>query len=381
MRRFSGFLAISLAFGLSSGQARADLTLIDSFAGGLGELASCGFDPTTDQVWVYGSSDATLSKFTRAGVALGTVTRPGESANDVDVTATTVAMTLGATPIPAGTVLFVNGESGFADVYAIDKSTGSILATLVTGFGVSHVVGGSYHAGRNTIFLVQDRVPSGTANDNLIAEIDVTTGAVLDTFATTAALATFTVNFGDVEVGANGNLFVVSSDETEVLELTPDGAFVQTLPLPVGVSSLSGIGLDHGRGEAWVSGTGGTVWHLGGFPPSLGRPVIALSEDTFGTTLVDWPAVPGATAYDVVRGSLATLRQTGGDFTASTTACLADNVATPPVQDSTPVGVGDAFWYLTRAVSGTTVGTYDEGSASQQGSRDAEIAASASSCP
>lgn len=376
-------LAVAATLCAAGNSAEAAITLLGQFPSGLGTPVSCGFDHGTDSVWVYGDSDATLSRFSRTGVALGTVARPGEAANDVDVTFTTKAMTLGVTALPAGTMLFVNGESGVAEVYAVDKATGSVLATLITAFGASHVVGGAYHPDRNTIFLVQDRQPSGTSNDNLIAEIDPVTGSVLNSFAITAALSTFTVNYGDLEVAANGNLFVVSSDETTIVELTPTGMLVQESVLPAGVASLSGIGLDHGRGEAWVTGTGGTVWRLGGFPatPSLGRPSLSASKGPQGAVVLDWPPVAGATAYDAVRGDLGALRQTAGDFSSSTTACLADNVASPPVQDPTALAIGEMRWYLVRATAGAIIGSFDDESTAQQGSRDVEIAASASACP
>jgi hypothetical protein len=79
--------------------------------------------------------------------------------------------------------------------------------------------------------------------------------------------ADYTINFGDLEVHpVNGNLLLVSSDETTIRELTPTGVFVSDYALPAGVSSLSGIGVDAGRGEVWVSGTSGNVWRIGEVP-------------------------------------------------------------------------------------------------------------------
>ena len=84
---------------------------------------------------------------------------------------------------------------------------------------------------------------------------------MLNTFQISAL---FSVNYGDLDVDrATGNLFVVSSDEPRIAELTPTGALVQYHALPSGVSSLSGIGIDDKRGEIWVGGTSGTVWRLG----------------------------------------------------------------------------------------------------------------------
>jgi len=225
-------------------------------------LVGLGFDVTTGRIWGYASVAAAIKSFDENGAPLSTVPRPGESADDVDIEFAPEAMTLGSTLIPKGTLLFIDGETGSADIYAVDKTTGAVLATLVTGFGVSHVVGGAYHAGRNSFFLVQDKVP-GAPNGNRIAEVSATSGAVLNTFLVSSF---FSVNYGGLDINsANGNLFLGSSDEPRVAEVTPSGRFVQYHALPLGVVSLSGIGFTEACGEAWVGGTRGAVWRLSGF--------------------------------------------------------------------------------------------------------------------
>lgn len=255
-------LAAALAT-LASAPASA-LSVVSSFnpsqAAGL-----CGVGYGSGSVWVYECFGSDLQSYSTAGAFQGAFTRPGGSANDVDIEIAPAAFTLGSTSVPAGSILFIDGESGAADIYAVDATSGSVLASLTTSFGASHVVGGAYHPLRGTLFLVQDEVP-GAADDNQIAEIDPLTGAVLATFDTTDHSG-YTVSFGDLEVNTStGNLFIVSSDQTGILELTPTGGFVALHALPAGVSSLSGIALDEANGEAWVSGTGGTVWRLGGIP-------------------------------------------------------------------------------------------------------------------
>jgi hypothetical protein len=253
------------ALAISANPASA-LTLLGSFnPSNAADLCSADYRSGTASVWVYGCSAANLQSYSTAGTFQGSITRPGESANDVDLDIAPIGLTLGSTAIPTGTLLFINGEAGTADIYAVDPATGVVVASLATAFGVSHVVGGAYHPSRGTFFLVQDLVPA-TADDNLIAEINPVTGAVLNTIETTA-FSGYTVNFGDLDVHTGtGNLFIVSSDQTSILEITATGAFVAFHALPVGVSSLSGIGVDEALGEAWVSGTGGTVWRLGGLP-------------------------------------------------------------------------------------------------------------------
>jgi hypothetical protein len=260
MVRLVALVVLVCALGASS--ARAQLAVLDSFnPSSASDLCGVGWDPSTRNVWVYGCSAADVQRYSPSGVFQNAVARPGESANDVDVELAPESLVLNATTLPKGALLFVNGEVGVAEIYAVDKATGAVLATLPTAFGASHVVGGAYHRARDTFFLVQDRVP---ADANRIAEIERATGAVLGSFVIGAS---FDVNFGDVEVcTATGNLLVASSIEARLAEFTPAGVFVAYHALPIGVTGLSGIGIDDATGDLWVSGTGGNVWRLGGGP-------------------------------------------------------------------------------------------------------------------
>ncbi len=244
--------------------ASAQITLESSFDPSEdGSLCGIGWDGTTGNVWVYTCSGASINGYAPDGTLVGSVPRPGESANDVDLTFANVDLTLGTTAIPAGTLLFINGESGPADIYAMDPATGAVIDTLATAFGVSHVVGGGYHAGRDAFFLVQDRVPGGETA-NRVAEVSPVTGDTVRTFQTTPD---FDVNYGDLDAAPDDDrLFAVSSIETTIAEFTPEGEFVTEHALPGGVSGLSGIALDCDASEAWVAGMNGTVWRLGQMP-------------------------------------------------------------------------------------------------------------------
>ncbi len=152
-------------------------------------------------------------------------------------------------------MLFVNGEIDNAEIYAVDKTNGDILATLQTSFGSSHVVGGAYSQQRDSFFLVQDSVPD-TVNDNLIAEVDAQTGGILNLFD--VDVNGFTVFFGDIDVSSvTGNLFIVSSTQSSIAEFLPTGSPVREHPLPTGVSGLAGIGISDRAGQAWVLGSSG----------------------------------------------------------------------------------------------------------------------------
>jgi hypothetical protein len=111
------------------------------------------------------------------------------------------------------------------------------------------------------------------------------------------------------------------------------------------------------------------------------RPTLTEGKDG-ATAFLSWNASAGATGYDVVKGNLGMLRSSAGNFTTSTTACLENDVVGLTSQDSRAPGPGAGLWHLVRAVSSCGgAGSYDEGSVSQQGSRDAEIDGSSSACP
>jgi hypothetical protein len=98
--------------------------------------------------------------------------------------------------------------------------------------------------------------------------------------------------------------------------------------------------------------------------------------------LVSWTPVPNGQVGDLVRGRVSTLVSSGGNYTLSTETCLLDNDSGRTYPEAGVPSLNDAFWYLARDVNLCSgPGTYDEGSASQVGSRDAEIAASPGACP
>lgn len=242
----------------------AQITIISSFnPPGTTTLCGIGYDTDSAHVWIYGCSDATVLCYDTAGNLLNTIPVPGGTANDVDIEIAPVQLLMNGNIVPQGQLLFINGEVDSAEIYAVDNVSGIIIDTLSTSFGTDHVVGGAYHPQRNTFFMLQDNVP-GTATENLIAEINPLTGDTLQTFQITNYMSVF---FGDIDVGANGNLLVVSSNKDSIAEFSPTGTFVYMHDLPAGVTQLSGLGLDNSTGQAWVtSEAGGTVFQLGNFP-------------------------------------------------------------------------------------------------------------------
>jgi Ca2+-binding RTX toxin-like protein len=342
MRRPRAVLGIiTLAAILAAARpVQADLVGLGFFNPGLGPLVGTAFDPATDSVWVYGDFDADLRRYSRTGTFLSSIPRPGEAANDADLTVAPVAFTLGTTPVPAGTLVFINGETGTAEIYAVDKDTGAVLATLSTAFGVNHVIGGSYHPGRGTFFLATDGLD---AMPNTIAEIDPVTGAVLNTFGTGSA--DYTIDFGDLEVDpTTGHLMLVSSSELRLRILTPTGAFVEDLALPPDVFLFSGFALDVARGEAWAStGTGG-VFRLRVFSIQLSP---SHAENVVGEAHTVTATLPGSAAGVVVGFEILAGPNAGAVSTPGTGDCA-------PSSDCTTDARGAVSWtYASNGVPGT----------------------------
>jgi uncharacterized membrane protein len=112
-----------------------------------------------------------------------------------------------------------------------------------------------------------------------------------------------------------------------------------------------------------------------------GKPKVTLGKPSAGNARVYWGAVPSATGYDLVRGSLSLLSATGGDFTQATTDCLENDLTGTSRDDADTPYDGDGFWYLVRGSNCGGGATFDSGAPSQAGSRDAGIQASSSTCP
>jgi hypothetical protein len=116
-------------------------------------------------------------------------------------------------------------------------------------------VGGAFHPGRGTLFVVE-------WGSDTILEVELDTGSTLATFPVRpAGSPVFDVFYGDVSVDpASGNLLLVSSSQTTLRVLTPTGAFVRDVDLAgFGISSMSGLGWDPATGTAWIATTNGAI--------------------------------------------------------------------------------------------------------------------------
>lgn len=172
------------------------LTIISQFELGSSKVG-LAFDPYRDELLAY-TGGSVVERYDLTGALLGSFDNPGENANDYDLDLLADGIVMAGVEVPAGSTLVFNGETGVVEIYAVDSITGTVIATLITAFGLSHVVGGAWHPQRGTFFVLQDQL--GSPQNNTIAEIDADTGAVLNSFRVdTAATDGFSVNFGDME--------------------------------------------------------------------------------------------------------------------------------------------------------------------------------------
>ena len=96
---------------------------------------------------------------------------------------------------------------------------------------------------------------------------------------------------------------------------------------------------------------------------------------------VNWAASASA---DVLRGNLIALRASGGNYTGTVSACVANDLSGTGVLDGSNPGAGGATYFLARptvaAFCNQTPG-YTANHPKEAPGRDAEIAADGNACP
>ncbi len=244
---------------LCSHQVKAQLFPCNSWpAPGPNDICALGYDKVQQHIWIYHCNADSLICLDTNGQKLVALKAPGEIADDVDIDIAPVSFQFAGTTIPQGTLLFINGETDSAEIYAMDPLTGIVLDTLFTSFGNHHVQGGAYHIPSGTIFFVQDGAAGLTLGDR-VAEINVNTGQVIQSWSFGNL---YNVYLGDLEGAENGNLYIVSSAEDSILEITTQGQFVQRYELTFSIGSISGFDFDCATGSIWACNTVGNVYHF-----------------------------------------------------------------------------------------------------------------------
>lgn len=250
--------------------------LVSSFDIGSTSLVSIGVD--SQSVFVYAAFATTIGQFSKTGQPLATIPVPGARSNDFDIDIPENGFTLGSGNVPAGGLFITNGETTPQQLFGLDRA-GAITGQL--DFQSGTYVGGTYHSTRGSVFLVD-----WTAD--VIREINATTGAVVNEFPVMpTGSPSFDVFYGDVAFSPlTGNLYVVSSSQAYVRELTPTGGFVRDWDVSTlaGVGAgMAGIDMDPATNNAWIATNASGVVYEVALEPSAGDRIGCDTGDTCGT--------------------------------------------------------------------------------------------------
>jgi hypothetical protein len=385
-------------------------------------------------VYGGGNSDAFVTRLNAAGTALAYSTFLGgggtDAANGVAVDSQGSAYVTGRTSsanFPMANA-FRAGFGGADDAFVTRLSaTGSMLvystylggASLDAGNGIAVDEAGSAHVVGETMsdnFPVASPIDPilGFGNEGFVARLNAAgSGLVFSTFLGGTGID----RAQGVALDGSGNVYVTGDtaaadfpvvnalqaalagmDDIFVTVLNPAGS-AYLFSTYLGGSSSESCCADiavGGSGDAYVTGETASLdfptvnpvqagnagpWDVFvarmavGSPSPLAPLVLRVEEDR-----LEWSPLANASGYDVVRGDLGTLLRTGGDFTAATAECLADDYAPTVLPYAGVPARGQAFWFLARWVTPSQVGTFDSGGPGQVGLRDAEIDASPLGC-
>jgi hypothetical protein len=100
-----------------------------------------------------------------------------------------------------------------------------------------------------------------------------------------------------------------------------------------------------------------------------------------GVAIISWTPVVAAVTYDVQRGVLPLLVESGGNYGVATDFCLIDNVELTSWPAPDVPAPGSGYWYLVRASNCVGASSYDAGETGLAAPRDPGIAASPGACP
>ncbi len=164
-------------------------------------------------------------------------------------------------------------------------------------------------------------------------------------------------------------------------------------------SATSGVSIDVSTGEfsgrAWGENIGWITFASSGANPygvktdwncdpaptvPAATPTLSVTKSGAAVSLA-WNTVAGASGYDIVRGDLAQLRVSLGNFAAATEECLETQRTTSSLTVSGTPLAGNGDWFLVRSINCGGAGGYTSGAASQTAPRDPGIAASGADCP
>jgi hypothetical protein len=243
----------------TTGGTSAALTL-NELRLGLGLLRDVAIDPSSGALWA--ADNGSPAKINRIDAATGqvlssiTLTAAFGSTNffgGLQVVGTG-GMTLGATAVPAGSLLLFDGQTNPDRVVAANPTTGAVIATLILTANYD-TTGGVYDPTTGHVFLFNRNV-----GPNRMVEINAATGAEISSFV-------LPFNAGEAGLAINpvtGNLWYGSDQSTNVIEMSRTGTVLRTLNLAlqgVDQGETAGLAFD-AAGKLYVASTQGVIYKV-----------------------------------------------------------------------------------------------------------------------
>lgn len=222
-------------------------------------LVGLAHDEVAGEIFVYEGSNANIHVYDEAGVLQRTIPSPDISTyGDMDLAAT--SLVLNGVNVPAGSLLYSNGSDSVVSVFAIDPADGTVIASLTTDVGASQGIGMTFDQNTGTFLILN-------FSNNSLQEVDAASGDIINTVGLNAF--GFTTSFGDVDIDpVNGDIFVVGSPETSILQLSRSFELIDEIALPASVpNNLAGLSMISDR-EAYVVERTGDVTRLAFFDPA-----------------------------------------------------------------------------------------------------------------
>jgi len=341
---------------LTNGAERIETRMTDVFQLPRNRQAGIAVSPATGNLFVHARNEVPVRELTTDGVEVSQFDHPSDALNTMGMEFTSAPLNLGGVDVPAGTLLFVDGDVDPPMLFALDETDGKVLASVeLTAIG-EPVTGVAHHPGRGTLLLISS---VGT-----IHEVDAADGTIISSFsgAPAGSPAFSFAGFGGMEVNeTTGNLYVVSSPQVMVRELTASGQFVQDFDLshhgPANHSdqaTLADIAIDNATGDLWLLDESEAVYK---FSPLATGSFGELTVGAASTLSVngDYTQAAGMLTIEIggepIQGEFGAVEATG-------TADLSGTLRQVVVNDFEPVTAhGSAFRVMTFA---DRVGDFDQ---------------------
>ena len=267
-------------------------------------------------IWTSTTND--LKKIDPAtGATLASFPMPGGYSYLTGLQIVGAGLTLGATAIPAGSLLVLNGYQNSDGIYALNPATGATLAQITLAQNLDGV--GVHWSTASGKLFVLDGSP-----DELV-EINPATGASLVHQA-----IGFDVNIGGIAEDTAGNLWVASDIASQLVKFNAAGDTILSRLdlrlLGVEANTMTGVVFD-AAGQALISSQRGVIHRVNLGADSVAAVVPTLS--TINAMAIGGTAANGAQASANVAQ---TITLTGTGFNGST------RVIFPTINDAGVVG-------------------------------------------